>query len=201
MATRHSTSPSGTRRSCRRAMGDSFRKLHPRTMARNPVMFVVEVGSVLTTLTPDSRRRHAAAATSASSCRSPSGSGSPCCSPISPRRWPKAAARRRPTRCGGRRPRPSPTRSAPTDRTRSCRRRRCARATRAGRGRRGHSRRRRDHRGRRVGGRERHHRRVGAGHPRIGRRPFGGDRRHQGAVRLDSGAHHRQSRARRSSTG
>ena len=34
----------------RRAIGDSFRKLHPRTMARNPVMFVVEIGSVLTTL-------------------------------------------------------------------------------------------------------------------------------------------------------
>ena len=33
-----------------RALGDSFRKLHPRTMAKNPVMFVVEVGSVLTTL-------------------------------------------------------------------------------------------------------------------------------------------------------
>jgi potassium-transporting ATPase ATP-binding subunit len=34
----------------RRAIGDSFRKLHPRIMARNPVMFVVEIGSVLTTL-------------------------------------------------------------------------------------------------------------------------------------------------------
>jgi potassium-transporting ATPase ATP-binding subunit len=34
----------------RRAVGDSLRKLHPRTMARNPVMFVVEIGSVLTTL-------------------------------------------------------------------------------------------------------------------------------------------------------
>jgi K+-transporting ATPase ATPase B chain len=33
----------------RRAIGDSFRKLHPRAMAKNPVMFVVEVGSVLTT--------------------------------------------------------------------------------------------------------------------------------------------------------
>jgi K+-transporting ATPase ATPase B chain len=32
-----------------RALWDSFRKLHPRTMARNPVMFVVEIGSVLTT--------------------------------------------------------------------------------------------------------------------------------------------------------
>ncbi len=34
----------------KRAIGDSFRKLHPRIMARNPVMFVVEIGSVLTTL-------------------------------------------------------------------------------------------------------------------------------------------------------
>jgi K+-transporting ATPase ATPase B chain len=34
----------------RRATWDSFVKLHPRTMARNPVMFVVEVGSVLTTI-------------------------------------------------------------------------------------------------------------------------------------------------------
>jgi potassium-transporting ATPase ATP-binding subunit len=31
-----------------RAISDSFRKLHPRAMARNPVMFVVEVGCVLT---------------------------------------------------------------------------------------------------------------------------------------------------------
>ncbi len=34
----------------RRAMIDSFRKLHPRAMIRNPVMFVVEVGSAFTTL-------------------------------------------------------------------------------------------------------------------------------------------------------
>jgi K+-transporting ATPase ATPase B chain len=32
------------------AVSDSFRKLHPRTMAKNPVMFVVEVGSVLTSV-------------------------------------------------------------------------------------------------------------------------------------------------------
>ena len=31
------------------AIGGAFRKLDPRTMARNPVMFIVEVGSVLTT--------------------------------------------------------------------------------------------------------------------------------------------------------
>jgi potassium-transporting ATPase ATP-binding subunit len=34
----------------RTAFVDAFRKLDPRLMARNPVMFVVEVGSVLTTL-------------------------------------------------------------------------------------------------------------------------------------------------------
>jgi len=34
----------------RRATGDSFLKLDPREMARNPVMFVVEIGSVLTTV-------------------------------------------------------------------------------------------------------------------------------------------------------
>ena len=33
----------------RRAVVDSFVKLNPRWMVRNPVMFVVEVGSVLTT--------------------------------------------------------------------------------------------------------------------------------------------------------
>jgi K+-transporting ATPase ATPase B chain len=33
-----------------RAVGDSFRKLDPRTMIKNPVMFVVEVGAVLTTI-------------------------------------------------------------------------------------------------------------------------------------------------------
>ena len=34
----------------RRAVKDAFKKLNPRQVARNPVMFVVEVGSVLTTL-------------------------------------------------------------------------------------------------------------------------------------------------------
>src|SRR5215831_13693311 len=34
----------------RQTIKDSFGKLNPRTMIRNPVMFVVEVGSVLTTV-------------------------------------------------------------------------------------------------------------------------------------------------------
>ncbi len=49
---------------------------------------------------------------------------------------------------------------------------------------------------RRVG----HHRRVGAGDPRVRRRPLGGHRRHPGALRRDRRAHHGQSRARPSST-
>src|SRR3954452_25435336 len=34
----------------RRGIGDSFVKLNPRTLMKNPVMFVVGVGSVLTTI-------------------------------------------------------------------------------------------------------------------------------------------------------
>src|ERR1700733_900166 len=33
-----------------RALGDAFIKLNPRTMMKNPVMFVVEIGSVITTI-------------------------------------------------------------------------------------------------------------------------------------------------------
>ena len=75
MATRTSASPSGIRRSSAARSSDAFRKLHPRTMAQNPVMFVVEVGSVLTTVRLVLRRRRRPAAGSASSCRSRSGCG------------------------------------------------------------------------------------------------------------------------------
>jgi potassium-transporting ATPase ATP-binding subunit len=34
----------------RRALGEAFVKLDPRHMARNPVMFVVEIGSVITSI-------------------------------------------------------------------------------------------------------------------------------------------------------
>ena len=136
--------------------GDAFRKLHPRTMAKNPVMFVVEVGSVLTTLRLVQRRRHRRPGNSASSCRSPSGSGSRCCSPTSPRRWPKGAARRRPTRCARPRPRRSPTAIAPDGTLETV----PAPALRKGDvvlvdGRRVHPGRRRDHRRRRLGRRSR----------------------------------------------
>ena len=49
--TDHSLKPSAYSRGLiHRAIGDSLRKLDPRVQVRNPVMFVVEVGSVLTTL-------------------------------------------------------------------------------------------------------------------------------------------------------
>ena len=56
-----------------RAIGDAIRKLHPRTMARNPVMFVVEIGSVLRRCSccgtpPGSAARH-------SNCRLRAGCG------------------------------------------------------------------------------------------------------------------------------
>ncbi len=129
-----------------------------------------------------------------SPARSRSGSGSRSCSPTSPRRWRKAAARRRPRRCAGRRPRRPPCACA------TARARRVpASALRSGDvvrveagqiipgdgeiiegvGER-----------RRVGD----HRRVGAGDPRGGRRPLRGHRRHARAVGLDPGAHHVQPR-------
>ena len=58
------------------AIRDSFPKLDPRSQVRNPVMFIVELGSVITTgifflnLVAGDRR-----AASGSSPRSPSGSG------------------------------------------------------------------------------------------------------------------------------
>ena len=102
-------------------------------VAKNPVMFVVEVGSVLTTAarasaTCSSSARHAPLLVHRR--RSRSGSGSRSSSPTSPRRWPRAAARPRPTRCArcARRPR----RATPGGHGRATRRsrpRRCARAT------------------------------------------------------------------------
>ncbi len=61
---------------------------------------------------------------------------------------------------------------------------------RPGRGGGYHSLRRRSDRRHRFGQRGGDHRRIGAGHPRGGRRPLGGHRWHAGAVRLDSRADH-----------
>ena len=58
----------------------------------------------------------------------------------------------------------------------------------------GHPRRRRRRRGRRLGRRVRDHRRVGPGHPRVRRRPVRGHRRHAGAVGPDHRPDHVQAR-------
>ena len=50
MATKTTVHPLFDRQIVRQAVGDAFGKLHPRRQARNPVMFVVYVGSILTTL-------------------------------------------------------------------------------------------------------------------------------------------------------
>jgi potassium-transporting ATPase ATP-binding subunit len=85
------------------AIVESFKKLNPVHMWKNPVMFVTEVGAALTTMdlffTKDS--------TSRSWRRFHCGSGSRWSSPTSPRPWPKAAARPRPMRCARAAPRAS----------------------------------------------------------------------------------------------
>ena len=150
---------------------DSFVKLNPRdAWSRNPVMFVVEVGSRAhhDPVLPgprlgDGQRERVRRA------RRRCGCGSPCCSPTSPRRWPRGGARRRPTRCA----RPAPRRwrtVPPARRQRSSRGRRpqlAARRPVRRRRRRGDPRRRRRRRGHRHGRRVGDHRRVGAGHPRV----------------------------------
>ena len=93
---------SGNARSSGARSWDALLKLDPRNMMGNPVMFVVEIGSVITTVLLFQRRTRR----SSSTCRSRCGCGSRCCSPTSPKPWPKAAARRRPTRCARRARRP-----------------------------------------------------------------------------------------------
>ena len=135
-------------------------------------MFVVEVGSLLTTVlfvqAAAGRRRSAGRLHPGDRG---SGCGSPCSSPTSPRPWPRAGARPRPTACArarrdvlGQEVSPGPQREA--SRERGLRRHCSARRRRPGGSRRLHSRRWRGDRGRRLGGRERHHRRKRAGHPR-----------------------------------
>src|SRR5882762_1665585 len=71
-----------------RAIADSFAKLNPRTMMKNPVMFVVEVGAVLTTVDLECRLRY--------------GCGSRSFLQISRKPWPKAAGKRKQKPCARR---------------------------------------------------------------------------------------------------
>ena len=186
---------SGIRRSSGARSWDSVRKLHPRTMAKNPVMFVVEVGSVLTTV----RLVRDAVA------------GRPGLGfelQITFWLWltvlfanfaEAMAEGRGKAQADTLRKARTETVGQPDRRRRpdgdACRRRSLRKGDVVhGQGRRVHPGRRRDHRRRRVGRRVGDHRRVGAGHSRVGRRPVGGHRRHARAVGLDQGAGHVRSR-------
>ncbi len=84
----------------RQALIDSLIKLNPLWMARNPVMFVVEVGSVLTTaLWIQALFGFTERPAPISSEASPSGSGLQYYSPIFPKRWPRGRARPRRPPC------------------------------------------------------------------------------------------------------
>ena len=172
-------------RSSRGAVRDSFPKLDPRLQLKNPVMFIVELGSVITTgiFVLDLVRGHtgslwfvgviAVLALAHGAVRelrrgrrrrSREGAGE------------RACARRAPTTTAHRRLEGGATRRGPGRRAAAGRHRRRQR-------RRGHPRRRRDHRGRRLGRRVRDHGRVRPGDPRGRRRPLGRHRRHEAALR------------------
>ena len=167
---------------------ESFVKLNPRHMVRNPVMFVVEVGSVLTTIIffRDLRRARPRTRTS-----------SPGWSPLflwftvlfanfaeavaEGRGKAQADTLRRTRQETVARARRADGRSSEVPGSAARRRRR-----RASCGRRGHPERRRRRRGHRQRRRVGDHRRVGAGHPRGRRRPLGGHRRARGCCRTGS---------------
>jgi potassium-transporting ATPase ATP-binding subunit len=81
-----------------RAVLESFIKLNPRWMVRNPVMFVVEVGSLSPPCCGFNPCSGKVKRPRVSSARSRYGCGSLYCSPTSPKPWQKDAARRKRSR-------------------------------------------------------------------------------------------------------
>ena len=178
-------------------VGGFLAKLDPRVQVRNPVMFVVGVGQPLTTGLFFDALRGQARRLPGSSARSRCGCGSRCCSPTSPKRWPRDAARRKPTAL--RKARSTYSRAKLLDEPQQGLQ--CCSKTLSGRRiydwatcvlvEAGESfRRRRSHRGRRLGRRKRHHGRKRPGHPRKRRRPQQRHRRHASPFRLAGRARH-----------
>ena len=175
----------------RPAVVDSLRKLDPRIQVKNPVMFIVEVGSLITTVIWVQEllvgRREPA-------LHRPGGLLALVHGAL---RELRRGDGRGPRQGPGREPAPDPGgddgAAHPRRRAGDRGRERAAQGRRgAGDGRRDHPGRRRDHRGCRERRRVGHHRGVGARDPRVRRRPLGGHRRHARAVGLDRGAHHLQ---------
>ena len=180
------------------AIWDSFRKLDPRTLVKNPVMFCVEIVSVLTTVF-FLRDLFVGGGKVVGSSALFSGQitvwlwftvlFANFAEAVAEGRGKAQADTLRRTR--------TETKAKRIETRRVARfrpgRRRGAEAGRsgAGRDRRSDPERRRGHRGRRLGRRIGDHRRIGAGHPRERRRPLGRDRRHPGHLGLAQGADHR----------
>ena len=207
-ASRRGRAASSIRSCSGRRCPQAFRKLDPRLLIKNPVMFVVEITAVLVTLICDRQRRPA-------SSRRPD---RPACGfqvqiaiwlwftvlfatyaeAVAEARGRAQAATLRKTR--------SETTAHRRLRRRLARGRRLVRAAQGRhhrrRGGRDDPRRRRRHRGRRLRQRGGDHRRVGAGAQGAGHgHPQLGHRRHDARQRPARHPRHRRSRARRSSTG
>ena len=75
------------------ALKEAVKKLNPQAQWRNPVMFIVWIGSLLTTCISIAMASGAMPGNALFSAAI----RSPYCSLISPRRWQKAAVKRRPT--------------------------------------------------------------------------------------------------------
>ena len=175
----------------RSAAWSSLLKLDPRNMMGNPVMFVVEIGSVITTalliLHPHEAFRFNLQITlwlwftvlfANFAEAMAEGRGKAQAETLRRARSETIAKRVSPRRQDRR----NSQRQAARRRLRFCRRRRT------------HSRRRRNRRRRGLGRRIRHHRRVRSGHSRSRRRSLGGHRRHARAQRSHQGEDHLESR-------
>ncbi len=81
----------------RQALMDAVKKLSPRVQWHNPVMFIVWTGSLLTTVLAIAMGTGHLLGMQPLPAPSACGCGLPCCSPTSPKRWRKAAVKRRPT--------------------------------------------------------------------------------------------------------
>ncbi len=179
----------------RRATWDSFVKLNPVTLMKNPVMFVVEIGAALLTIRRGQgfvMRHHPHFRLRVSNHDVALVHGAVCQFRRSHGRRARQGAGRHAAQGAHRNGRVQTQIRRVHDRNARLQ----ASQRRCGLGQRGaiHSRRRRSHPRRGLGGRIRHHRRVRAGHSRIGRRSLGRHRRHARPLRRNQGAHHLQSR-------